>query len=206
MKKNKLYVITEGCYSDYSIVGIFKDKKKAENYVKYNKSEYFEGPWIEEYELMDDYYHICESGYYLFYAVCGISKKKDNSYEISSPSIHFERLCTSDIVSSETYTDLNGSTQKCNLCLVRGISENTVENRTQAKDKVKKIILDLANQIMYYLSEGYSIKDIQSMFGFNQEDEDLEFSVTEDDSSILDDVYYDDYDDVDDDYIDDSGE
>ena len=45
----KIYVITEGGYSDYHIVGVTLDRKKAEEYCKLARGNYYV-PNVEEYE------------------------------------------------------------------------------------------------------------------------------------------------------------
>lgn len=47
MNANKIYIVTTGCYSDYSIEAVFTTKKKAKDYVQQNGTDYN----IEEYEL-----------------------------------------------------------------------------------------------------------------------------------------------------------
>ena len=44
----KVYIATEGCYSDYHIVTVFLDKKKAELFAKY-----FEDMEIEEFDVYE---------------------------------------------------------------------------------------------------------------------------------------------------------
>lgn len=54
-----VFIVTQGCYSDYHIERIFTNKKAAKKYVEYLKSyedDYFiESIDIKEYELNDDY-------------------------------------------------------------------------------------------------------------------------------------------------------
>jgi len=49
----KVYIVTEGCYSDYAIEACFSTKKKAQEYI--NNSKKIENSWyeptIEEWEL-----------------------------------------------------------------------------------------------------------------------------------------------------------
>ena len=48
----KVYIVTEGVYSDYHIVAVFSDKKLAENFVaKYKGSKRYDEVRIEEYNL-----------------------------------------------------------------------------------------------------------------------------------------------------------
>lgn len=51
----KIYIVTDGCYSDYNIEAVFLDKEKAYNYAKLHCSEDGE---VEEFETLDDYYKI----------------------------------------------------------------------------------------------------------------------------------------------------
>ena len=46
---DKVYIVTSGCYSDYGIDAVFKDKSKAELYCDCHR-----GSIIEEYDFMDD--------------------------------------------------------------------------------------------------------------------------------------------------------
>ena len=50
----KVYVVTEGCYSDYHIEVILTNIKQARNYI-INHSDEYTGYQIEEYELDDEY-------------------------------------------------------------------------------------------------------------------------------------------------------
>lgn len=48
----KVYVVTDGVYSDRHIVGVFDSKYKAEKYVEHNRnSKYYDQHDIEEYDL-----------------------------------------------------------------------------------------------------------------------------------------------------------
>lgn len=50
----KIYIVTEGEYSDYHIEGVFLTKEAADKYVKlFCAGKYFY-PEVEEYETMDD--------------------------------------------------------------------------------------------------------------------------------------------------------
>lgn len=50
----KVYVVAEGCYSDYHIESIFSTRKQARNYV-INRDRLWNEWQIEEYELDDEY-------------------------------------------------------------------------------------------------------------------------------------------------------
>ena len=54
----KVYIVTDGCYSDYHIVAVFLEKEKAELYVKthdFGQTSIFGSDMhIEEYDTQDD--------------------------------------------------------------------------------------------------------------------------------------------------------
>lgn len=57
----KVYVLTKGCYSDYSIVGIFSTKEKLEEYKKYIPNNDYND--IEEYEINPNKPSLIKRGY-----------------------------------------------------------------------------------------------------------------------------------------------
>lgn len=50
---SKVYVVTDGEYSDYGIVKIFNSLEAAEKYCALHSNEYYDGFNIEEWELED---------------------------------------------------------------------------------------------------------------------------------------------------------
>lgn len=55
--KKKIYIVTEGCYSDYGIVAVFDTREKAQKYIDNTSYRcYFESDeyHIEEYDLNKD--------------------------------------------------------------------------------------------------------------------------------------------------------
>ena len=61
----KIYIVTDGCYSDYSIEAVFIDKEKAYNYKKL-QCEYGE---VEEWDTMDDEYKVITPKIVEYYTV-----------------------------------------------------------------------------------------------------------------------------------------
>ena len=51
MKSDKVYVVTSGSYSDYSIECVFSTREKAEEYLQYHDDEYR----IEEFALDEEF-------------------------------------------------------------------------------------------------------------------------------------------------------
>lgn len=48
-KLNKIYLVTEGEYSDYHIIGAFSTKEKAQSFIKLFGDRY--GMYLEDYEI-----------------------------------------------------------------------------------------------------------------------------------------------------------
>lgn len=156
----KLYVITEGCYSDYGIVCIFRDRKKAQNYLRFHKTEWNDMR-IESYTLQDDSYEICDVGYYMFEASCVIGRDK-----IKDIFVEYQSLSTTE---SDEYTNLYTDYEDSwELSICRVVKEDSC-TKAQAKEKVKKMLIDLANQILYYKHSNYSYMDIRKLLGINND-------------------------------------
>lgn len=86
----KVYIITEGDYSDYHICAVTLEKKQAEQLKKYFASDYSE-PRIEEYET--DFYKPLSDGLTL-YEVCvadGRCWTHKVEYEIETYKVGFVR-------------------------------------------------------------------------------------------------------------------
>lgn len=62
----KVYVVTDGNYSDYEVVGIFVDKDKANNYCELHTS--LDGN-VEEWDTMDEDYKIEKPNMFKYYYV-----------------------------------------------------------------------------------------------------------------------------------------
>lgn len=154
----KLYVVTEGSYSDYRIVCIFKNKKKANNYVKYHGEIGFDGMRCEEFELVDDSYQIITSGYYNFVATCDLHKGN----KFTTKRVEVRDLGLTGEPKKELTKLLYYDHPTWKLCIYRSVRED-VATRSEARLKVKKIIVDIANQINYYRSEGMHFNDIQAL-------------------------------------------
>ncbi len=150
----KLYVVTEGVYSDYHIVCIFSDKSKAENYVKYHAADsYFDGLNIEEYELEDDKYVPITSGYHNLYAHCKI----DLNNIINTVKVRYDGLSVED--KSDDCFRFRKSDRELELSMTLCFKDDITEE--QAKEKAKKILCDTASQVCYYRSQRYSVDDIK---------------------------------------------
>lgn len=60
MVNKKVYIVTQGCYSDYHIVECFASKKAAKEYIESLRAhsdcedDYFDEPDIEEWDLLEN--------------------------------------------------------------------------------------------------------------------------------------------------------
>jgi len=52
-----VYVVTEGCYSDYGISGVFSTKEKAKYYIKNNPLDHFDEYHDIEEWILDELQH-----------------------------------------------------------------------------------------------------------------------------------------------------
>lgn len=155
---SKIYVVTEGEYSDYHIEACFSTKKKAQEYIKNSKkvngSYYY--PDIEEYEL-DSNSDIVDVIYLTFTFTSPLSKKT-----------HEEKIETriDQEVRSQVYNycnkiDLYG----CDLEILR-ITEVANPNKTIEEEiaRLTKVAYDTAKKINYL----YKVENIKTLEGIRK--------------------------------------
>lgn len=151
----KVYVVTTGAYSDYSIEKIFTDRAKAEEY----KEWLYDANDIEEYETEDDieiskFYRV-----HVYYAV----------YEASEPKLEFSvyKCMGRDVYKPRIYyADYNRYTWSEKYFAI-GIDRFIPEqnwNEEFYKNKYTKAVYDLAAIVKYKRAEGASEADIQALF------------------------------------------
>lgn len=146
----KVYIVTRGCYSDYSIDKVFTDREKAEKYVAYNSGGYDE-PMIEEYDTVEqDFEQInyIEVNYDI--------TKDDEFFEIEffktdSIGKELKSVETTDFSVNRFEDDYDS------LFLTRTISAEHIKENI--KDKYLKVCRDLYAQIK-------SLKEVE---GWNEE-------------------------------------
>ncbi len=147
----KAYVITEGEYSDYSIVCIFLDKEKAENYVKYHKSTngWFNDIRIEEYDIEDDEYSLIDEGFYLAEGSFTVSEDAKVS-EINVDNISLvESREENKLEILHDWNDYSNWRFYIHRCYPERLF-----TEEEAKQKLLEAIYDISNQIAYYRSCG----------------------------------------------------
>ena len=147
----KVYVVTSGSYSDYTIQKIFTDKAKAEEY----KECLEDSNDIEEYETEDD---LVVNKYYRVL----INYTKYNNKE-TAPSIRVTKQTFKDnyIWYSEGIDWQHNAYSK--LSLVRCI---LVQNWNEEfyRNKFTKAIYDLMAIAQHHRAEGASVEDVQKLF------------------------------------------
>lgn len=161
----KVYLITSGSYSDYSIDKIFLSKEKAEQYHDLIKRTHYDVNDIEIYDLSDD--EIFTPYYYIqfVYYIPGMEEK-------------YRRSILSDgrpsLFGGEYYIDLymcnddvNCADNRCTsyhngiLTLTRPVGyDKSVVNLESLEQKYLKVCQDLTAQIRYHLYMGANDWDI----------------------------------------------
>ena len=159
----KVYIVMEGEYSDRCIMGVFLDRKKAENYCKYRP-----GYFIVEEETMDDGYECLASGAYHCDVECSI-RKKGGAFktEILSASI---KLCPKPEENSEGF---DVSHWEKNVYYYWGniwLNESIGDEKAVIK-AMEKHCYDRCAEIADLLSQGYKAKDVRSALNLKEEDE-----------------------------------
>ena len=147
----KVYVVTSGSYSDYTIQKIFTDKAKAEEY----KEWLDDSNDIEEYETEDG---LVVNKYYRVL----INYTKYNNQE-TAPSIRVTKQTFKDnyIWYSEGIDWQHNAYSE--LSLVRCIQAQNW-NEEFYRNKFTKAIYDLMAIAQHHRAEGASVEDVQKLF------------------------------------------
>lgn len=137
----KVYVVTSGEYSDYTIEKIFLDKEKAKEFAKWV-------PYandIEEYETADD---VC-------YGKCYRVK----ATYVEGQKVRFDIDKISECSNQQTFVNYTYYKNKYELSIVRYIPEANW-NEEKCKARMTKACYDYMGHIKYMLSEGAMEKDV----------------------------------------------
>lgn len=181
----KVYIVSTGCYSDWSIARIFIDKEKAFRYAKVLK---YANP-VEEYETFDDYIDEYIDNNIVLEG--GLEWNKDSEEEslyinlYGSYSEYAEYCCAyvlndygkwekieSDI--DNKIIEMNKKSkakEKTNFYLSLGnkhiIIIRKIENKPELfetyKEKYKKVLYDIKAEIESLEAEGYNYEQIKTM-------------------------------------------
>jgi hypothetical protein len=154
----KVYVVTSGSYSDYSIKKIFLDKEKAERYIDIKEKEgCLDINGLEIYETSDD--NLIELKKYIYVQFIIYSNGETQYiFEIINTNT-LDNPCIDDypyIYSYYHYIDW------CNEYIINIHRPLTQENYDEEKlyNKYKKVCEDIWAMIKYNLSEGWDEKMI----------------------------------------------
>lgn len=137
-----IYVVTAGCYSDYHIEAVFKDKSKAEYYCACH-----EDCEIEEHSLSDSNIF---TPFELVVINFDIYTDKNREDRIS---FRFRRLAKED---AKGYMENRESVSVhdngwISICLWRRLPNNYDEDKI--RNKYTKVYQDLRSEILYLVSE-----------------------------------------------------
>ena len=141
MSNEILYVVTAGCYSDYHIEAIFKDKTKAEYYCACH-----EECEIEEYSLSDNNVFTPFESVVINFDIYSNRNRQDKI------SFRFRHLAKEDaewyMKNRESVSIYDGW---ISICLWRRLPDNYDEEKI--KQKYTKAYQDLRSEILYLVSE-----------------------------------------------------
>lgn len=152
----KVYVVTVGSYSDYSIDRIFTDRKKAENYKEWT----YDANEIEEYDTEDNF--VFEK----FYKIEVHYTEHLMSYDNTEPYVSITKCKAVDKYNtSACYFSLNRWSQKAlfDLTMVRFVPEQNWNEEFHVK-KYKKAMYDYVAIVKQKMLEGCSEAEIQDLF------------------------------------------
>ena len=161
----KVYVVTSGCYSDYTIEKIFTDKQKAEEYAEW----VWDANEVEEYDTEDDwtfnkYYKVVVS--YTWYPYPSSNDEREPEFRIE------KCLESNKYTSGVSYFD--GTYMKLlspysTITIVRFVPAQNW-NEEFYRNKYTKAIYDYVAIAKQKKLEGWSENDIRRLFdGYEEE-------------------------------------
>ena len=134
-----LYVVTSGCYSDYHIEAIFKDKEKAEFYCTCH-----EDCDIKDWTLDDDRVFTVFDMVTISFTI-----RKDREDNVSFRFRHLTEEDASYLAENREGVSVYGDWMT--IVLHRRLPSNY--NEQKIKDKYTKVYQDLRAEILYMMSE-----------------------------------------------------
>ena len=150
----KIYVVTDGCYSDYTIEKVFSNRAAAEEFKKWHN---FTNE-IEEYEVYDEPFGKLDGEKVMFIRVQGTVYPEaivDIKYEIRPAVINQNSSCRSS-KGLLTYT-------KPGVFTVYNYHHIPADQWDEEKYKAKftKALYDLAGIAKNLFAEGASVRDVE---------------------------------------------
>lgn len=158
----KIYIVSTGDYSDYSIEKVFSSREKAEKYISFrkNSNEY----QIEEFEVND------ESDFEQIKCLWA-------SYELDEGKekfrLHFNSSTTLDTTEKDerctVYSEYNSKDHKS--ITIRRVIKSDTYDETFLRNKYQQVCRDLYAKIKSLKDlEGWDTKMIQEWLGNNEND------------------------------------
>ena len=154
----KVYIVTDGSYSDYHIEAVFSSKDEAEEYKKWHRLLNY----IEEYDVDSVKYnkiHRYSGLLTVFLEVNGEKYTFGWSKSCSGKNDTYIRESV-DSICGKYYT----------LCIERYVSDNNF-NQKLCEEKFKKTAYDLMAYAKYLMAEGYDEDKINEMLGKRTDEE-----------------------------------
>ena len=156
----KVYIITSGSYSDYTIRRVFLDKAKAEKWVSYNSQ--FEVNIIEEFDSSDET---------IFHSVTKVLTWLSRFNGKITKGCFIEHMSSEELTekpSIQYRIDRIGYEVDNELAIIRILSDNKLSEEELEK-KYTKICYDLLGQIdNLILNESWTIKMINAWLNIKE--------------------------------------
>lgn len=171
----KVYIVTQGAYSDYSIRKVFLDKEKAEKYAKYISTQYDEA-YVEEYDTYDENF-ITKKPYIkcsLHYTV-DISNNTTNRI-IYQNGIIYQDHDTECVAMEKEFNDLivqrDYDSSYESYVIIKYFDGNKYDKTTALKE-LEKIGYDIGSEILEYLKDYNLEKTFEIIYSKYKHDVDL---------------------------------
>ena len=136
----KIYIVTSGCYSDYNIEAVFKNKEKAEAYCQCHRD-----CEIEEYNFSDD----------RVFTTYNKITIRCNTNDVDKMNINFEKLSNEDDkFYAKNYCSVyvyNFSDLYASITLNRVLPDDY--DKDKISDKYKKVMMDIISEVKYMIAE-----------------------------------------------------
>jgi len=156
----KVYIITSGSYSDYTIRRVFLDKTKAEKWVSYNSQ--FEVNIIEEFDSSDET---------IFHSVTKVLTWISRFNGKITKGCFIEHMSSDELTENpDTRYRIDPTAYEVDneLAIVRILSDNKLSEEELEK-KYTKICYDLLGQIdNLILNESWTIKMINAWLNIKE--------------------------------------
>jgi len=156
----KIFIVTDGQYSDYHIVAVFLSKEKAEHYAKYN-SGYYDSCRVEEYDTSDDGYIISPGEIQVEVEFEHRTDAANRCHVLFNAEKAYYVEAGNGIPSNTRFSEpqYNNISYK----IVRCYKEEVGEDTEFYLSKARKIGYDLGAQISNWIAEGYGYHAIKEM-------------------------------------------